>query len=351
MKRAKASQRWLPVNFSFKPQSVSVRWLDFGSKRITEPFFMQTIQSLRSANPPAAEQTTNLGPLLELADSLPPVRPAGLIFHITRCGSTLLANVLGTGDRTMLFYEARPIGQFFHPGVFADSPFPEEGWSDARKMLLNAVTSVYADAFGADDPQVVIKCHGVNILQIRMIRSVWPEVPCVVLIRDPLEVMVSNFDKPAGWVSFREHPRVAHKVFGWPEADVRQMSLEEYCARGIARFLECADDVLDSKCKVVDYSHLDSATMVNIADLFQIRIPPPQSPRVLELMATYAKDPDRKMPFVSDYERKQNEATQKARDCALTWAQTPYQTLRKAESWVASGHATPAATPAIAARV
>src|ERR1700733_6303737 len=141
--------------------------------------------------------------------------------------------------------EARPVGLFFRPNVFRESPFPEEGWDDARRMLLDAVSTAYAHHGDDRDPKLIIKCHAINLLHIRLIRSAWPAVPCIIVIRDPLEVMISNFAKPGRWMKWREDPITARRVFGWSEDDVRKMPVEEYCARGLGSFIESAKKAVD----------------------------------------------------------------------------------------------------------
>src|SRR4029450_14106661 len=91
---AHAESNWLPVRFSFTPRSVSVRWLDFGRTTLSQPFFNQTLRQLRRTEPPASERMTDLSELLRSRAAFDAVRPAGIIFHVSRCGSTFLPNGL-----------------------------------------------------------------------------------------------------------------------------------------------------------------------------------------------------------------------------------------------------------------
>src|SRR5437868_6806406 len=84
--------RWLPVDLSFARSDVSVRWMDFGSASLTEPFFNMTVERLRSPPLLAREMEADLASLIRRAADLPPVEPAGMIVHVSRCGSTLLSN-------------------------------------------------------------------------------------------------------------------------------------------------------------------------------------------------------------------------------------------------------------------
>jgi len=333
MTLASVAERWLPITVNFNPTMVSVQWMEFGSKTITEPFFQQTVRRLKTASPPAAERVTSLSTLIEAAEALPTVRPAGLIFHVSRCGSTLLANALRTADDVVLLSEARPVGAFFRPNVFKDSPFPSEGWADARRMLLDCISTLYAHSTGGPDPKLVIKCHAASVLQIALIRSVWPDVPFVVVVREPVDVIISNMAKAAGWLKSRKRPRISAFMFGWKPDEIQGMSAEEFCARGIGRFCEAALNALGPYCRVIDYESLDAERMRAIAEFFGISLPPADAPRFRKAIDTYAKDPEGKRAFASDRERKRQEATDAVKLAAQRWAQGPYEALRRLEHW------------------
>jgi hypothetical protein len=79
----------------------SVRWLECGSTHFAEPFFGDTIRRVMRLNPAAGEQITDLQALLDAAGQYDTVRPSGVIFHVSRCGSTVLTNALKTGARVV----------------------------------------------------------------------------------------------------------------------------------------------------------------------------------------------------------------------------------------------------------
>ena len=246
-----AENNWLPVRFAFTPRSVSVRWMDFGQTTLSEPFFNQTLRQLRRTEPPAPERMTDLSELLKSRAAVTPVRPAGIIFHVSRCGSTFLANGLKAAEDVIVLSEAAVFGVFFLPQVFRASPYPEEGWDDARRTLLECVISLYAHRLGHRTQHVVIRCHAASMLQIRLVRSVWPDVPMVVLIRDPVEVMVSNLARPSAWLRSKNTPLRARAAFGWAEKRSRRClarnSAHEVSASSVSRPLnqETNRDVID----------------------------------------------------------------------------------------------------------
>jgi len=81
-----------------------VEWLDVGTLRFTDPFFENTVRRAGRR-----------------AGIAPGPGPAGLIFHVSRCGSTLISQMLSTAGQLVLS-EPPPVDDIFrlhHAGVFS----------------------------------------------------------------------------------------------------------------------------------------------------------------------------------------------------------------------------------------
>jgi len=92
-----------------------VEWLDVGTLRFTDPFFENTVRRAGRR----AERWTQ--PLESLTGIAPGPGPAGLIFHVSRCGSTLISQMLSTAGQLVLS-EPPPVDGIFrlhHAGVFS----------------------------------------------------------------------------------------------------------------------------------------------------------------------------------------------------------------------------------------
>ena len=79
----------------------SIDWSDLDGVRFSEPFFDQTIERWAGGNPPPRLVNTGLD-ALEALDGAPALDPALLIFHLSRCGSTLMSRLLGTRPGTLV---------------------------------------------------------------------------------------------------------------------------------------------------------------------------------------------------------------------------------------------------------
>jgi len=314
---------WLPIQFTFRGEGTSVRWIDFGRSTLEEPFFNQTLRRLRTTKPPAAERTTDVSELYNqlLATGQ---TPAGVIFHVSRCGSTLLLNALKTDRNVVGLSESAAIGPLLNAEVFWNSGMPRTMWESTRRRLIEAVLESYARMSSTKDAKIVIKCHAATILQIATARQVWPSVPFVVVVRNPIDVIVSNVLVPAGWLRARHIPIGRRNMFGWMSDEIEAMSVEEYCARGIGRFMEVARSCLDERCLVIDYENLTPTTALRIGALFGVSC---AADRFESVWSLYSKDPSSTQRFEDDRNSKRRAATSAMREAAAEWATVPYELL------------------------
>jgi hypothetical protein len=206
----RTARGWLPVSIGIEAQSKQtiVRWLEFGPARLAEPFFAHTVEKLRRSNPPARETVTGVETLLEIGETLAPITPSGFIFHVSRCGSTLIANALKTVDTAVVVSEPAPLSVLLHPDADSFAAGTGASWDQLRRTLFSYLVSLYANYRTGEPQQVVIKFQSWNISLWQVVRSYWPEVPCVVVIRDPVEVMTANL-AGGGWMDFKESPEMA----------------------------------------------------------------------------------------------------------------------------------------------
>ena len=153
-----------------------VRWIDARGLRLDEPFFAQTVNSLRDGERPPLECETELSALERAAGSRS-VMPSGIIVHVTRCGSTLLTNALRAAEHSVVLSEPQIFGRVLG---WVGSPAPY--WARVGLDLVRQVSAVFAHYQGNDVSQpVILKCGAEGLFLLRAIRAALPIVPCLVL--------------------------------------------------------------------------------------------------------------------------------------------------------------------------
>jgi hypothetical protein len=101
---------WIPVGCAWKGDRAFVDWCFLGKERLIEPFFDDSIQKRfrRPFNLTFRHQTPFefLGELYERSKG---IKPTGFIFHLSRCGSTLVSQMLAALPQNIVISEASPL--------------------------------------------------------------------------------------------------------------------------------------------------------------------------------------------------------------------------------------------------
>ncbi|HSS25481.1 MAG TPA: hypothetical protein VLL82_14015 [Mycobacterium sp.] len=147
--------RWTPVRLDFSGPAPTVDWADLSAERFVDPFFDQTVA--RWASGPGARPLvrTGLEALLAL-DSEPSLEPAGMIFHLSRCGSTLVSRLLGTLPGVVVAAEPAPLNALL--GLDPDR-VDEAGLVRVVRLLVRAL----GRCRHGDERRLVLKCTSWNI--------------------------------------------------------------------------------------------------------------------------------------------------------------------------------------------
>jgi len=269
------------VRVFFRGPEAVAEWIWTGGMRFTEPFFEDSINVARR-NPFTAIMRREMS--LDAADSVGALAPAGFIFHMSRCGSTLVAQMLAKLDRARVISEAPAIDDV----VQADLALP--GLPRQRQVRwLRQVVAALGQRRGGGESLYFVKLDSWHIHHLPLIREAFPEVPWVFLSRAPRDVISSQLQRP-GLLSA---PGVMDpRSFGLTQADVTALSREQWCARVIDGFLRAADAFRgDPAGLFVDYTDLPEALWGPIAAHFRVAFSPPERARMEEAARFDSKTP------------------------------------------------------------
>ncbi len=211
---------WIPFAFTRVGKRTMVQWVHAGSEvRLREPFFKQSIKAMVDAHAP--QKLTPLSALTELSMSPP---PAGFIFHVSRCGSTLVSRSLAAVASTRIVSE---------PGCVNQLLLDKELQPHERAALLKGLIG----ALSASDPGTasIFKFTSWNLLFLEQILAQYPTTPWLFIFREPRAVMRSLIAQPPGWAS---NPALAGRPAsgagtGW---ETTLPMLEQFFAAPLAHF-------------------------------------------------------------------------------------------------------------------
>ena len=272
--------RWTPVRLDFSGRAPAVDWADLSAERFVEPFFDQTVA--RWASGPSARPLARTGlEALAALDGEPSLEPAGIIFHLSRCGSTLVSRLLGTLPGVVVVNEPAPLNTLLGLG-------PDRVDEAALVRVVRLVVRALGRCRLGDERQLVLKCSSWNIRRREVLAAAFPETPWVWVQRDPVRVLASLLAEPPGWLALQASPSRAARRFGLDPAAVPAMSRAEFAARALGAMLDAA--AIDPARRLcVDHADLPAAVWKRVAPHFGLETASPAIEHMIEESRFYAK--------------------------------------------------------------
>lgn len=178
-----------------------------------------------------------------------PVLPlTALVFHCSRCGSTLLGRLFQHAPGTRVFAEPEALPQFLH--AHSAALLCGEGAGELKAFLR---------AFGLaprpGETRLVIKLTSLSIAYLPVFRACFPAVPFIYLLRDPVEVVQSLSRHLPGFLHDRRRDAMA-ELFGHPAAAIQGLTPSEWLAWYVAQNLRVAFAHRGEFSHVVDHRNL-----------------------------------------------------------------------------------------------
>ena len=284
---------WLPARVVSRPDGLVIEWAKFGRRRLTEPFFEASLAgAVGHRFSELAGSATRLADLPAM--TLPRhLTPSGLIFHMSRCGSTLVSQMLAASAANIVVSEAPPIDAV----VRLDAPAAE------RAALLQAMAAALGQVRRDGETGYVIKLDSWHTRFLPLFRSAFPSTPWVFVYRDPAEVMISHVRR-AGMQMIPT--LVAPEVFGLEPTG--QTWGEDYYARVLAAICEGAlEGHAGGGGLLVNYDELPDAVSSRILPHFGLAARPEDLEAMVGVSAYDAKSPGQR--FAPDAEAKRQAMT------------------------------------------
>jgi gluconate kinase len=309
---------WVPIQVVWEQGRPLVEWCYLGGRRFREPFFEQTIgEFMRLPFNLLFRRRTAIDILAAMQAERPGLAPCGLIFHMSRCGSTLVGQMLAALPQNMVLSEAGPIDEVLRASR------RDPGITDSTRIdWLRGIVSALAQP-QRSEKQLVIKLDAWHILDWPLLQRAFPGVPALFLYRDPVEVLVSQCRQPASYMI----PGMFGPVFAGVDAwAAQQMGAEEYGARVLSQMCTAAVEWhQQTGGLLVSYKELPDAVCSVIAGFFNIACSGEDQERMRRVAQFNAKTPA--MYFADDTAEKQSRATPELRRTAEKWIEPAYGRL------------------------
>lgn len=295
---------WFPALITRRGPAPQVVWMWTGTPPANDPFLDLTLTALVQQPLHALlQRATSLDALLIHAETLPDRRPDGLILHTSRCGSTLVARMLGAVPGSRVLSEPATLTALLEDPRLDDT---------TRRRALRALVRILAWSVPEDRP-FCLKLDARNLLAWPRLAEAFPTTPLLALRRDPVEVLVSNLRQLPAWLFPGElHPRLTGEP---PEVDE-----EEYAAFLLGRLFAAYRELAHHpRTLALDYTDLPGAVATRVVPHFGLRLSESELAALHGVTHLHAKVPGDTTRFTPDSAQKQQATTPAQRAAVARW--------------------------------
>jgi hypothetical protein len=185
---------WIPYKLNYTSQGWAVKWLDLADKRMVLPFFDETIHvcRIKQRERSSLESLSVMDFVAEAGKDLTALEPSAFVFHVSRCGSTLLSQAFSAPEENIVVAEAPLLDEILRaPEHQPDLP------NETREAWFRAAIRLMGQQRNFKEQHYIIKLDSWHIHFYELLRQWYPHTPFFFLYRKPDEVIASH-DKRRG---------------------------------------------------------------------------------------------------------------------------------------------------------
>jgi len=219
---------WIPITLIEGDNETYFEWIYLSDIKYADPFFDETIAKCKSHayNSRPFKLISTVENLIDWSNGLISVELKSLVFHVSRCGSTMLSQSLATSLENIIVSEAPIIDQILRSDLFS---------LDKKNVLLKSVIAFLGQKRFPEQKNLIIKLDAWHIFAADYFRTLFPETPFALLYRNPTEVLKSH-QKMMG-MHMVPHILPLH-VFSITTEEVDKISFQEYGALVLEKYFQ-----------------------------------------------------------------------------------------------------------------
>lgn len=258
----------------------------FNQKAFTESFFADTIQSIRRLpfNWGSFKSVSSLDFLSDAAQHFPSIPPDAFIFHVSRCGSTLLSQMLSTRTDKYIAVSEPPLLDDILRLRYKIPEIPE---AEIEQAFCAGISALGRKRLGTEQ-HFVIKTDAWHLFFYPVIRRLYPDTPFIMLYRNPEEVYYSH-QKQSGY----------HTVPGHLEPEMTGVAINEdeyglpWFAAVLGRYFETMADIadIDNQSVLLNYNQGITGMIAVLEQVLGEPFPEAVLTGMLERSKFHAKSP------------------------------------------------------------
>jgi len=285
---AAALQTWVPIRLFETQGDLHCKWWYLGYEQIAAPFFEDTISICgkhpQNSNPYKVQ--TSIACINEWAADIDSIAPSAFIFHISRCGSTLVSQLLGLQEEHIVLSEVPFFDELLRLG------FKQKKLSEFLPTLKSSI-QFYGSKRNPKAKHLFIKCDSWHVHFYKEIRQLYPEVPIILLYRKPYEVMQSQ-QKNRGMQAIPG--LIDPEIFGFDATQIPRLDFDLYMANVLETYFSAFIQIMqqDKIVLAVNYNDGIHTVMNQICNFLELSITDDWKSEIEQRTMYHAKYPDRK---------------------------------------------------------
>lgn len=297
-------QGWTPIRVAVEDGRPVIDWCWTDGITFDDPFFDQSVERcLRDPYRLLFRKRTSIEVLGEWAEASPGLEPAGLILHMSRCGSTLVSQMFCARGGVRVMAEPGPFDALMRV------PAPPAERAQWLRWLVSALGQA-----GSGEQHLVLKLDAWAALDLAVVKSAFPDTPRLFLFREAAEVLVSQSGHRGYHMIQGTLPPAMVQL---SPAEAMTMTPDAYGAAVLGAIVGAVvADVDDPAWLLVPYEDLPAAVPDRIAAHFGVEVSPEQAVAMKAAGGRDAKNPV--LEFAGDTDRKRAAATaEMLQECAV----------------------------------
>jgi hypothetical protein len=282
-------KNWIPFRLDFHEEELYCRWLYVANKKYTEPFFHETTGQCRvfEENQKPFFAVSTLKGIVDFSENIPSLAPTAFIFHVSRCGSTLLAQLLSLDEQNIVLAEPPIFDE-----VLREIAFKKPGISPEKiEESLQAIVKFLGQKRAGNEQNFFIKLDSWHIFYYEKLRKIYPETPFIFSFRRPDEVIRSQA-KESG---MHAAPGVIQpEVFGFTLKEILQIERPVYVAKVLEKYFERYLEIVekDKNSLFVNYAEGILISLEKIEQFLDLNIEESAKEKVVARTQFHSKRPN-----------------------------------------------------------
>lgn len=215
-------------------------WLYMGEKEFTEPFFEETLSACKYAQGGRRryKSVSDLPMLVEWSTGIAALAPTAIIFHVSRCGSTLLSQLLSLEKKNLVLSEV----PFFDDVLRLPFQLPSVS-QPAAGEYFRAALAFYGRQRNSEQQNLFLKADSWHLHFYEQLRRLFPKIPFILLYREPFEVLRSQ-QKQRGLQSVPG--MIEPQLFGFTEEESRELNPDRYMGHVLTSYFRQISRIIES---------------------------------------------------------------------------------------------------------